>query len=91
MRTNYKPLAAGTIAKIVLEQMNAAGIDTEKFKAHTVRMATASKQIDLGEEVTSVMHRGRWSSTGVFQKFYNRAMKLKQTFVPMWSGSVKAS
>lgn len=75
----YKPLTSQRIAKIVLEVMKLAGINTSIYKTHSIRSATASKAIESGLSVDEVMKKGRWKSRGVFQRFYDRA-NLKQNF-----------
>jgi integrase len=50
------------IAKITLEAMKETGVDTNRFKAHSTRMSSASKAIDKGASVDAVMRCGRWRS-----------------------------
>jgi len=71
----FKVLSAVTIAKQTLEVMKAAGIDVNKFGAHSTRGAAASKALNKGSSVEQVMAAGRWSSWEVFNRFYNRANK----------------
>jgi hypothetical protein len=66
-------LGVQRIAKETLWIMNKAGIDTNKYKAHSTRMAAASKALDIGFTVDDVMKQGRWRSREVFEKFYNRS------------------
>lgn len=51
-----------------------AGIDAH-FTAHSFRGAGATAMIDGGAAVEDVMTRGRWSSYGVFSKYYNRSRR----------------
>jgi hypothetical protein len=69
----YDPIGVQRIAKITLEAMEMAGIDVTRFKAHSTRMAVASKAIDRGASVDEVMRQGRWRSRDVFTTFYNRS------------------
>lgn len=61
------------LAKDILAVMAAAGIDTQRFKAHSVRMAVATKAIQLGMPVDEVMRKGRWRSWQVLRDFYERS------------------
>jgi len=71
----FKVLSAATISKQTVEVMRAAGIDVDKFGAHSTRGAAASKALNKGSSVEQVMAAGRWSSWEVFNRFYNRATK----------------
>jgi hypothetical protein len=76
----HTPLSSQRIAKVVLEVMKEAGIDTKVFKAGSVRGAAASKALDNGALVEEVMRQGQWSSLSVFERFYNRSHKLIEVF-----------
>ena len=75
----FEEVSVQVLAKDTLKVMTAAGIDTQKFKAHSTRMAAASAAVDKGVEVEDVMKKGRWQSWTVFEKFYNRS-KSKSNF-----------
>ena len=57
--------------------MKAAGIDTTKFKPHSIRHASASALIANGGTLDQVMALGRWQSLTTFFKYY-----LKQRSTP---------
>eukprot|EP01119_Soliformovum_irregulare_P019133 TRINITY_DN6002_c0_g1_i4.p1 TRINITY_DN6002_c0_g1~~TRINITY_DN6002_c0_g1_i4.p1 ORF type:complete len:431 (-),score=68.10 TRINITY_DN6002_c0_g1_i4:213-1385(-) len=65
-------IQADTIANITNNALHDAGIP-DKFKAHSTRMAGASKALDLGMSVDDVMRIGGWTTRAVFELFYNRA------------------
>ena len=69
----FKEIGTERIAKDTLLAMKNAGIDIDRFKSHSTRMAVVSKALDLGSSVDDVMRVGRWKSKSVFDKFYNRA------------------
>lgn len=71
----FSPLKAATLAKRIVKAMNAAGIDTERFKSQSVRSAAASKALDEGETPEAVTKAGRWRSDSVFKKFYERSLR----------------
>ena len=68
---NRQSIQAETIANDCKKAMAAAGVPS-KFKAHSIKMASASKLLDLGFTVDEVMILGGWSSVRVFMDFYNR-------------------
>jgi hypothetical protein len=72
----HEPLTSQRIAKVTLDIMASAGIDTKKFKAASTRSAAATKALDSGVDVDSVMKLGRWSSRTVFDTFYNRSLRV---------------
>ena len=47
-----------------------AGIDTEIFKAHSVRGASSSTAAAAGVTTVDILKAADWSSAGTFQKFY---------------------
>ena len=53
--------------------MKLAGKDIQRFKSHSMRMATASKAIDRGASVDEVMWQRRQRSKNVITTFYNRS------------------
>jgi len=71
----HQSLTSQRIAKLVLEAMTAVGVDTNMFKAGSLRGATASSMLDKGASVDEVMRLGQWSSYTVFDRFYNRSRK----------------
>ena len=52
--------------------MAEAGIDTTKFKAHSIRAAATTAAITAGASKDQAAH-GKWRSTGTMDRFYNRA------------------
>jgi hypothetical protein len=66
-------LGVQCIAKEILKIMNKAGINTKKYKAHSTRMAAASKALNIGFTMDDMMKQRHWRSREVFQKFYNRS------------------
>lgn len=75
IRGKHAPLSSQRIAKYLLNSLDMAGINTEKWKAHSFRGASATKLLDLGVGAEDVMRAGRWSSYSVFNKFYDRGTK----------------
>ena len=69
------PYAKNSISADVLKVMKEVGINTDVFKAHSLRMSSATALIDAGMSIESVMKIGGWHSTQVFLKFYHRARR----------------
>ena len=54
--------------------MGKAGIDTDKFKAHSTRAASSSALKRSGMSVKQILLKANWSEKSrTFSKFYDRA------------------
>ena len=65
-------IVACSVARWLQEVMKLAGIDTEKYKAHSTRGASASKARRIGLSVQEIMERANWLRESTFRKFYYR-------------------
>ena len=65
-------LGAERIAKRLLNVMRDAGIDTQIFKAHSLRGATATHLLARGVPAHMVQARGQWGSAKTMDDYYNR-------------------
>ena len=74
-RKPHKPVTRPTLTKWVLKMLRQAGIDTDKFKAHSMRSAASSKVASLGLKLTEVLDNGNWSRESTWQKFYHREIE----------------
>ena len=74
-RAPHIPILAKTIASRVLRVLEAAGVDTSRFKAHSTRSAAVRKALEMGASVDEVMFHGRWRSEKVFRAYYERAQR----------------
>ena len=68
----HGPVTSSTIARWIKSCLQKAGVDTTVFKAHSTRVAAATKAAMSGLTVDAIMKAADWSSEGVFQKFYYR-------------------
>jgi len=69
----HTPLSSQRISKIMKEVMAAAGVDTSIFKGGSGRHAGSTAAFDDGDEMESILARGRWSAFETFRKFYLRS------------------
>ena len=51
--------------------LSEAGIDTEIFKAHSVRGISSSKAATAGVTTADILQAADWSSESKFQKYYH--------------------
>ena len=52
--------------------MSSSGIDCEKYKAHSVRSASASKAKFCQIPIQDIMKTAGWSSSRTFSQFYDK-------------------
>ena len=57
-----------------------AGIDTDKFGAHSTRAASSSAATRGGVPVSDILNTGGWSSEKTFAKHYNLKIGDSNTF-----------
>ena len=71
----YKQVTSSTIARWIKSILAKSGIDTNIFKAHSVRGASTSAAADAGVTTNDILNAADWSNDSVFQKFYYRPQK----------------
>ena len=71
----HHPATASTIARWIKADLAKAGIDTNTFKAHSVRSASISAAADAGISISDILEAADWSSASTFEKFYYRPVK----------------
>ena len=64
-------MGSGRIAQRCLNIMSQVGIDTEIFKAHSLRGATATQLAQQGVPLPWIQGSGGWTSMETLQKHYN--------------------
>lgn len=74
----HNPVSTDTISRWVKQVLLSAGVDTSKFKAHSLRSASTSHLAKLNVNVQDIIKSVGWSSEKTFQQFYNKP--LEQTF-----------
>jgi hypothetical protein len=67
-----KALGAQRLAKLALNQMGLLGIDTDTWKGHSLRGATATALLRKGVDRRWVQNRGGWTSAVSLDIYYNR-------------------
>ena len=76
----HSPVSSSTIARWLRTCLSEAGIDTNTFKAHSVRGAACSSAAWTGVSVSDILNAVDWSSTGTFQTFYKRETTDRTSF-----------
>ena len=71
----FKPVTSSTIARWIKSVLTKSGIDTNTFKAHSVRSAAVSSAASAGMTTNDILSAAEPSSESVFQKFYFKTVK----------------
>ncbi len=69
----HKAVTSSTIARWIKSLLEAVGVDTSIFNAHSVRGASSSRAADMGITTNDILKAADWSSESVFQKFYYKS------------------
>jgi site-specific recombinase XerD len=73
----HKKVTATTISRWVKTMMSRAGIDTAKYKGHSLRAASASRAWQAGCPLHELMSTAGWSNSSTFAKFYKKKIRQK--------------
>ena len=76
----HDPVSSSTIARWLRMCLQEAGIDTDTFKAHSVRGAASSAAAWSGVTIMDILNAADWSTEATFQQFYHREMQDMTTF-----------
>lgn len=68
----HKPVSTETIGRWLKEVLNKAGIDINKFSAHSTRSASVSAAKTMNISVKTILDTAGWASSEAFAKFYDR-------------------
>ena len=71
----YKSVSPSTVFRWLGQVLAMVGINTEVFKAHSIRSASSSKTELTGFSLIDIIKQGHWSQTSIFQKFYRKSIK----------------
>lgn len=86
-RKPHAPIGPERAAKLVLGVMTSAGIDTERFKAASIRHMANEKWRHAGVSTQDRNRRGNWSSSHVPNRHYSSAVPVGINFAALASMS----
>ena len=67
-----KPISSATRARWIKEMLKCSEINTDIFKGHSVRSASASKAKSLGFTTNDILRKSNWSGESTWQRFHNK-------------------
>lgn len=76
----YKRVSRDTIGRWIKTTMENAGIDLEKFKAHSTRSASTSAAQRALVPIQDILDMAGWSSERTFATYYNRPTQQADQF-----------
>ena len=71
-KSPHKPASKSTLARWIKNVLLLADIDTNLFRAQSLRSASTSKALLKGLSVKEVVDHGRWSLESTWQRFYHK-------------------
>lgn len=76
----YKAVGSETIGRWIKGTLKAAGINTDKFTAHSTRSAACSTAFKYGVSLDTIMKTAGWSKCSTFAKYYNKSIITNPAF-----------
>ena len=64
-----------TLARWIKGMLEAAGVDTQKFQAHSCRAASTSAAALAGVSLTTIIKSASWSNVTTYKKFYQKEIE----------------
>ena len=71
----HLPVTSSTVARWLKQVIGDSGIDTDTFKAHSVRSASTSAASNQGVTTEEILKAADWSSDSTFQRFYYKPVR----------------
>ena len=71
----HKPISRDTLSRWTLSILRMAGVDTSKFKSHSIRGASTSAAKRLGIPINVIMRQASWKSVQSFAKYYDKRLE----------------
>ena len=66
-----KPVSKPTLSRWLTLVLKKAGIDTNKYQAHSFRGAGLSKALNSGASIAQIVAAGNWTNAKTFLNYYN--------------------
>ena len=73
-----KAISSATPARWIKEMLKISKINTDIFKAPSVRSASTFKAKSLGFTIDDILRKGKWSGEFTLQRFYNKEIRSKE-------------
>ena len=77
----HRPISRDTLSRWTLLVMKEAGVDTVKYRGHSMRGASASAAKRLGVPLNLILKQASWKSADSFARFYDKDLDVDPTEV----------
>ena len=77
----HKAISRDTFSRWIIQTLAKAGVNTDKYKSHSVRGASTSAAKRLGLSVNLIMRHAGWRNSESFAKFYDKSLDQEATQV----------
>lgn len=77
-RRPHGPVTAATVGRWLCDVMKEAGIDTQVYRAHSVRGAASSAAARAGMSTADILACADWASASTFRQFYLRDLPVEE-------------
>ena len=71
----HLPVTSSTVARWLKKVISDSGINTDIFKAHSVRVAATSAASNQGVTTDEILKAADWSSDSTFRRFYFKPVR----------------
>ena len=72
-RKPFRRARPGTLGHWIKDCLGKAGVDTERFTAHSTRSASSSQARARGVPIAEILKVANWTSDSTFERFYYRS------------------
>ena len=71
----HKPVTSSTKARWMLDALKQSSVDVDKFRAHSIRGASASKAVSMGVFINDIITTADWTNITTFENYYHRQLE----------------
>lgn len=76
----HRPISRDTLSNWVKRAMRNAGVDVQRFGAHSTRSASTSAALTANVPLSTILQTAGWSKEDTFRKFYNKPVRRDTSF-----------
>ena len=73
-RLPHEDASKATLVRWIKETLSSAGIDVNRYKAHSVRPETVYKAVNKSFPISDILKTGGWSKESTFRKYYSKEL-----------------
>ena len=74
----HNHISSSSVVRWITTMLKLAGVDTNTFKSHSVRSASATAAASAGITTNQIMETANWRSESLFDRFYYKPLNNNQ-------------